>query len=126
VTGSPFATGTQPYGVAVDPTGQFVYVPNNGSNNVSGYAINATSGVLKAVKGSPFAAGANTDGVAVDPLGKFAYAANDSSNNVSAYAINSTSGALQQAKGSPFAVGTGPYLIATCRRVASTCVPPPL
>jgi DNA-binding beta-propeller fold protein YncE len=64
--------------------------------------------------------------MAVDPLGKFAYAANDSSNNVSAYAINSTSGALQQVKGSPFAVGTGPYLISTCRRVASACVPPPL
>jgi DNA-binding beta-propeller fold protein YncE len=111
--------------VAVDPTGKFAYVPNSGSNDVSGYAINATSGALKPVKGSPFAAGTNTDGVAVDPLGKFAYAANDGSNNVSAYAI-STNGALQQAKGSPFAVGTGPYLIATCRRVASTCVPPPL
>jgi hypothetical protein len=35
---------------------EFAYVANFGSNNVSAYAIDATSGALKPVKGSPFAA----------------------------------------------------------------------
>ena len=43
--------------MAVDPTGKFAYVANYGSNNVSAYTIDATSGALKKVKGSPFAAG---------------------------------------------------------------------
>ena len=37
VAGSPFAAGTDPLGVAIDPNGKFVYVANNGSANVSAY-----------------------------------------------------------------------------------------
>lgn len=43
VPGSPFATGTSPFGVALDPSRKFVYVGNNGSSNVSAYTIDATS-----------------------------------------------------------------------------------
>ena len=44
---------------------QFVYVANSGSNNVSGYTINATTGALTAIAGSPFPAGLNPRSVAV-------------------------------------------------------------
>ena len=54
---SPFKAGTEPGGIAIDPTGKFVYVAAAGSNNVSGYAINATSGALTKLKASPFAGG---------------------------------------------------------------------
>jgi hypothetical protein len=36
---------------------RFVYVTNGGSNNVSVYTVDATSGALAAIAGSPFAAG---------------------------------------------------------------------
>ncbi len=65
VAGSPFAAGTNPVGVAVDPTGKFAYVGNYSSNNVSAYTINATTGALTPVPGSPFAAGNGPIGVAV-------------------------------------------------------------
>ena len=65
-----------------------------GSDNVSTYTIDATTGALKKVKGSPFAAGTTPYGVAVDPSGKFAYVANLGSNNVSAHTIDANSGAL--------------------------------
>jgi DNA-binding beta-propeller fold protein YncE len=58
VAGSPFATGgAQPQRVTVDPTATFVFVPNVGSNDVSVYQFNSTTGFLTPVAGSPFAAG---------------------------------------------------------------------
>ncbi len=75
VPGSPFAAGSRPVSVAVDPTGKFAYVANDGDNNVSAYSI-AANGALTPVPGSPFAAGSRPLSVAVDPTGKFAYVAN--------------------------------------------------
>jgi 6-phosphogluconolactonase len=57
VSGSPYAVGTGPTGVIVDPTGSYVYVANKGSNNISGFTLTATSGQLTAIAGSPFASG---------------------------------------------------------------------
>ena len=57
VSGSPYAVGTGPTGVIVDPTGTYVYVANKGSNNISGFTLTATSGALTAIAGSPFASG---------------------------------------------------------------------
>ena len=76
IAGSPFATGTDPANVAVDPSGKFAYVANGDFDNVSGYRINPSTGALKAIAGSPFPAGDNPRSVAVDPSGKFAYVAN--------------------------------------------------
>ncbi|MGA7092411.1 MAG: beta-propeller fold lactonase family protein, partial [Candidatus Cybelea sp.] len=84
---------------------QFAYVANYGSNDVSAYTINATSGALTPVTGSPFGAGTQAYDVAIDPDGKFAYVTNYGSNNVSAYTINATSGALTPVTGSPFGAG---------------------
>jgi len=98
--------------VAVDPTGKFVYVANEGSTNVSGYTLNATTGALTAISGSPFAAGLVPFSVAVDPTGKFAYVANEGSNDVSGFTINATTGALTAISGSPFAAGSNPVSVA--------------
>lgn len=57
VSGSPYAAGTGPKGVTVDPTGAYVYVLNYGSNNISGFSLNAASGQLTAISGSPFSSG---------------------------------------------------------------------
>ena len=45
ISGSPYTAGTGPTGVIVDPTGSYVYVANKGSNNISAYTLNASSGV---------------------------------------------------------------------------------
>ena len=65
VAGSPFATGTNPYSVSVDPTDQFVYVGNDSSANVSEFTLNGNTGALTPVPGSPVPAGANPDFVAI-------------------------------------------------------------
>jgi 6-phosphogluconolactonase len=57
VSGSPYAVGTGPTGVALDTTGSYVYVANKGSNNISAFALTAASGKLTAIAGSPFSSG---------------------------------------------------------------------
>ena len=58
VSGSPFSTVSVPFGLAIDPSGSFVYVSVADSNDLvttlEGYQINATSGALTALAGSPF------------------------------------------------------------------------
>ncbi len=92
-----------PQSIAVDPTGKFAYVANDGCSDspdgyVSMYTINPATGVLTSI-GPPV--DSNDEGahsVAVDPSGKFAYVANsgagDTAGSVSAYTINATTGAL--------------------------------
>jgi DNA-binding beta-propeller fold protein YncE len=63
VSGSPYAVGTGPTAVIVDPTGSYVYVANKGSNNISAFTLTAASGQLTAIAGSPFSSGG------VQPIG---------------------------------------------------------
>src|ERR1700730_18243204 len=92
-------------------TAGFAYVANQGSNDVSAYTINATTGALTPVTGSPFAAGVQAFSVTVSPNGQFAYVANFLSSNISAYTINATTGALTSVTGSPFAAGSSPISV---------------
>jgi len=97
------AGGVSPHFVAVDPSGKFAYVANEGCGhstfgNVSMYTINPATGVLTPV-GPPV--NSNDEGasaVAVSPAGKFAYVTNwgegDTAGSVSAYTIDGTTGAL--------------------------------
>ena len=60
VKGSPFAstpsgtTPAQPIFLTVDSSNQFVYIGNQGPENISAYNINAVDGTLVAVKNMPF------------------------------------------------------------------------
>ena len=97
------AGGVSPQSIAVDPTGKFAYVANQGCSNsdfgnVSTYSIDATTGVLTST-GPPEPS--NDEGghsVTVDPFGKFAYVASwgegDTPGSLSAYTLNVTTGAL--------------------------------
>jgi 6-phosphogluconolactonase (cycloisomerase 2 family) len=118
--------GVGPESVAVDPTGKFAFVANEGctdvsadnpGGNVSMYSINATTGALTSI-GSQVTAGFCANSVAVDSFGKFAYVANegcgDTSGGVSVYAINPTSGALTSKGDAPCAAGSclAPFSVA--------------
>ena len=59
ITGSPFKTGADPSNLVFDSTGNFLYVTNKNSNNISAYTINSTTGVLTEISGSPFNAGSS-------------------------------------------------------------------
>lgn len=106
INGSPFAAGTQPIGLGIDPQGAFLYAANTGSNNVSAYVIDSASGALGAVNGSPFATGGlGPSAVAVNSTTTAVYVTDQVSHDIAAFSISS-SGVLKPLVGSPFNVAT--------------------
>lgn len=117
VPGSPFAAGPTPTFVTVTPSGQFLYVANEGATpgtgSISAYVIDAATGTLVPVSGSPFPDGSFPVVTAVDPSGQFLYVAHCASagcniggmGSVSAFTIDGATGALTPVAGSPFSGG---------------------
>ena len=108
-------TGWFPQGIAIDPSGKFVYTANSDDNTVSMFTISASTGVLTPTTPPTVAAGWSPLSVTVDPSGRFAYAANQIDNTVSMYTINSGTGVLTPMTpatvptgGSPFGVTVDP------------------
>lgn len=62
---SPVPTGSGTNGLAVDPTGRFVYVTNFDDNTVSGYAIEPRTGALRPLPGPPVPAGSGPKEITV-------------------------------------------------------------
>ena len=93
------------------PDSQHVYVVNETTNNISAYAVNATSGALTQIAGSPYAAGTDPQALAFDPTGSYLYVANNGTNNLSAYAVNASTGALTPLPTATYATGTGPSAV---------------
>ncbi len=106
------AAGTTPSAIAEDPSGHFIYVTDNATNQLYGYTVNATPtpGTPLAMLASPFTTGLYPVSVKVDPRGTFVYVANFASSTVSAYVINAATGALSGASGGA-SVATGPTCV---------------
>jgi 6-phosphogluconolactonase (cycloisomerase 2 family) len=115
-----YPTGTTPSGVAVDSCGQFVFVANAASNNVSAFTICAAISQscpladysLQAVASSPFAAGDAPGPIAVDPFAKYVYVVDAGSSQLSGFRISPSNGALTAIAGTPTATNTGANSIA--------------
>jgi len=95
-------TGFFPQGIAIDPSGKFVYTANSDDNTVSMFIINQTTGVLTPTAPPAVSTLADVstglysspDAVTVHPSGKFAYAVNEDDGTVSMFNIDSTTGVL--------------------------------
>jgi 6-phosphogluconolactonase len=84
--------GINPNGLAIDPTGAYLYAANTSSASISIFAI-GPSGALSEVQSSPLA-DTYTAPVALilDPTGSYLYVANQGSSNVAVYSISSSTG----------------------------------
>lgn len=91
---APFTAELGPMSAAVDPSGQFVYVVDHDSNQISGYRIDATTGNLTPTTGSPYSTGAGPIFVAISPINKFLYVSNNTAATVSGFSIDPASGNL--------------------------------
>jgi len=104
--------GNSPQGIRVTPDGKFVIVANQGSNNVSVFSLDSTSGALTVVSGSPFASGTQPAPVAIDPplvagkasSAKFVFVGDTGGNTLSTYSIDSAGNLT--AVGAPTPLGT--------------------
>lgn len=104
-----------PWAIAVEPSGKFVYVADNNLNGgISAFSITnsgTNTGALTAI-GTPVLAGSYPDALAVDPSGKYLYVSNYGGivGSVSAYTID-VAGGLTPIAGT-FPTGVNPQAIA--------------
>jgi 6-phosphogluconolactonase (cycloisomerase 2 family) len=110
-----FATIPRPVSIALHPSRNFLYVPNQTSNTVSGFTIDHTSGVLTPI-GTALAPTpvcnpgvcSNPIGIAVNSGGQFLFVLNQGSASpavpasISVFNIDQTRGLLSPIAGSPF------------------------
>ncbi len=122
VPGSPFNAGLSPLQLVVDPTGRFVYVANEQSEDITGFSVDPVSGALTELSGAPYPIGTppNTSAPivsAVDPTGRFLYVFATSVVNgaleefLYEYSIDSVTGVLTAASSSPTPWVTGPGIL---------------
>lgn len=106
-----YGAGTIPSAIAEDPSGRFVYVTDEATNQLYGNLV-GTGGALVAMTNGPFTTGQFPVGITIDPRGKYLYVANFSASSLSAYAIDIATGTPVPAIGSAAtAVGTQPTAV---------------
>jgi DNA-binding beta-propeller fold protein YncE len=68
ITSGTLTTGKYPFGIAISPDGNFLYVANqdnNTANGLSAYSINASTGALTAITSGTLQTGPNPQEVAI-------------------------------------------------------------
>ena len=111
---SPAVTAANPYSLAFDPQGRFLFVGHENTTvaGISAYTVNSATGELTPVSGSPFTVSsapalASPASVHVDFTGRFLYAGSTQSApepNSFTFSIDQNTGALSQISGSPFGI----------------------
>jgi 6-phosphogluconolactonase len=102
--------GLSPTGLALSPSGKFLYVVNSFAYTISIFNINS-DGTLT-LSGAPIPAGDGPDVAVIDPSGKYLLVTNNFGNNdagsISVYSIDAGTGALSEVAGSPFFANANP------------------
>jgi len=91
-TGAPISAGTGPTALAVDPLGNFVYVVNQLSNNLSGYKISPVTGVLTSF--TTIGTGGNPVSIAIRADDSWLFVTNNHSASISQFSLIPASGVL--------------------------------
>ena len=86
--------GSLPQLLLMDSAGSFLYVENAGSNNISVFSIDASSGALTPVANSPFSIGLSPLNMRLTPSGNFLYVTASGQQNGLIAGFSVTSGAL--------------------------------
>jgi len=109
VQGSPFATVTGGYSMAVQRQSRTLFVATTLVGSLSAMSVNSATGQLSAPAGQVFTGGGPVSTV-IDSTGAYLYTANSVDGTVSAFKINASD--LTEVPGSPFSVGRTPYAVA--------------
>ncbi|MDM0078740.1 beta-propeller fold lactonase family protein [Variovorax sp. J2P1-59] len=87
-----------PVDLVVDPSGKFLYVANEGSNDISRFPIDSFTGNATSPTSVP-GIGGPLKSLAIDPTGRFLYAADPVFGEIYLYAIGQSDGSLTQVGG---------------------------
>jgi len=96
---SPFVAGDLAFEIALDPLGEFVYVPNLGDDTISVYRIEDDGNLVELAglpfgSGSPVSVGNGPESIAVDPSARFIYVNSPADNAIRGFSVDRASGAL--------------------------------
>ncbi len=100
--------GTNPIAMAMTPSGNFVYVLNQGSSDISAFSVDLTNNTIIHIanNGNPtFPTPADPRFIAVSSDGRLLYVSNPTTSTIYGFSIG-TDGKLTPVAGSPFATGT--------------------
>jgi 6-phosphogluconolactonase (cycloisomerase 2 family) len=110
------AVCSNPISVAINSTGTFLFLLNQGSaspavaTSISAFSVDTARGLLSPVPGSPFTFASltapNPQFLAASPTAGFLYVSNGASSTISGFSI-AANGVLSEVAGSPFSVGAG-------------------
>jgi len=108
-----------PTAVTISQNGTFLFVANQGSNNVNSFALcvvtsatcSTPDGTMTQVVGMPVTAGEQPVAIAEDPNFNFVYVADYASNQVSQYEFSPGSGVLTPLSNPSVSTGTSPASI---------------
>lgn len=103
---NPKQSGDADYGMAIAPSGKFLFTAETGISSVRILSISST-GLLTEVSGSPVKTGTGPYAVLVDSTGSYVYVTNRTDGTVSGFLLSGT-GALTPISGSPFSTGSLP------------------
>ncbi len=96
----------RPYGIAIPPSGGFLYFGAKDDTKIAAYKIDPSTGALTAVTGSPFDFSISfCHGLAADTSGKFLYVNDANDDTVLVLKIASDGTLTQLSPGSPVPVG---------------------
>jgi 6-phosphogluconolactonase (cycloisomerase 2 family) len=111
--GSPYATDTGPYSLAIDPTGSVLYTANTGpasAGSITAFTLDLSSGVLTPVAGNPFAIPV-INNITIDSKSKYLFVPETAGVAVYPIVNRAVGGLSAPVAGSPFATGTNPYSV---------------
>lgn len=94
------AAGASPSGVALHPSGNFLYVTNAGDSTLSAFAIDTVSGSLTAIATVPTGTGPSS--LAVAPSGTALWVANYQANTIDTFAVDAATGTVTHAASYPY------------------------
>jgi 6-phosphogluconolactonase (cycloisomerase 2 family) len=103
---TPSQAATDPAGLQVDPSNQFLVATSNSGSQLLSYRIDTGTGALTSI--GPLATGTNPIALVIHPAG-FVYAANKSANSLSIARLDGTSGVLSSLGSQP--VGASPQWV---------------
>jgi DNA-binding beta-propeller fold protein YncE len=115
LTGSPFPSGSQPSGIAVDPDPKYayLYVANSLDSTVTAYSM--SSGALTRL--GSYATGLQPVAIGIDPstnhfLYTVNYLGNTVSGTLSGFELSPTAGTLVNSQNSPYTANAQPTAVA--------------
>jgi len=115
VPGGPVTADQNPSGIAVDTSGQFVYVSNGGTSDVSIFNVDPVAGTLT-FKANAYSPGTGGASIAVAPSDNYLFVGGfgipNTTGSLSAFTLNPNSGSLNRVLSSPYLAGYAPYGLA--------------